>query len=62
MPTFTVVDEAIIDSDPITVFQAILNELSGITHWWMPHSESTSRGNTKTINQPGAIIDITIHS
>jgi len=62
MPTFNIVDEAIIDSDPITVFQAILNELSGTTHWWMPYSESTFRGNTKTINQPGAIIDIIIHS
>jgi hypothetical protein len=62
MPTFNIVDEAVIDSDPITVFQAIFNELSGVTHWWMPHSESTFRGNTTTINQPGAIIDSTIHS
>jgi uncharacterized protein YndB with AHSA1/START domain len=62
MPRINVVDEAIIDADPSTVFQAILDELSGATNWWMPHAESTFRGNTETVNQPGAIIDITIHS
>ncbi|UCH36925.1 MAG: SRPBCC family protein [Candidatus Bathyarchaeota archaeon] len=61
MPKITVVDEAIIDAEPSTVFKAILDELAGNTHWWMPHTESKFRGNTETVNQEGAIIDLTIH-
>jgi uncharacterized protein YndB with AHSA1/START domain len=62
MARYDVVDEAIIDATPSTVFKAIMDELGGITKWWMPHSEYKFRGNTEKVNQKGAIIDITIHS
>jgi uncharacterized protein YndB with AHSA1/START domain len=62
MSTIIVADEALIDADPSTVFNAIVDELGGITHWWMPHAESKFRGNTEKVNQVGSIIDLTIHS
>jgi hypothetical protein len=54
------VDEAVIDSPPLVVFKAILNESAGITHWWMPHWESKSRGEPP-FDCEGAIFDITVH-
>jgi hypothetical protein len=62
MVRIDVVDEGIIDADCSTVFNAIMDELAGNTHWWMPQTESKFRGNTETVNQEGAIIDLTIHS
>jgi ribosome-associated toxin RatA of RatAB toxin-antitoxin module len=62
MVKFNVVDEAIIEADPSTVFKAILDELGGYTNWWLPHAESKFRGNTEKVNQKGAIIDLVIHS
>jgi ribosome-associated toxin RatA of RatAB toxin-antitoxin module len=62
MVKFNVVDEAIIEADPSTVFKAILDELGGYTNWWLPNAESKFRGNTEKVNQKGAIIDLVIHS
>ena len=60
MPKFDVTDETIIDSSPIEVYKAILNEYAGVTHWWMPFLEFKPRGN-KPIDCEGAICDLTAH-
>ncbi len=52
-------DEAVIDSPPLAVFRAILDEAAGITQWWMPHWESKLRSGTP--GHEGAVFDITIH-
>jgi uncharacterized protein YndB with AHSA1/START domain len=57
MPKIDVTDEAIIDSPPIEVYKAILNELSGFTKWWMPHIEFKPRS---TIDREGAVFEATI--
>ena len=60
MPKIDVVDEGVIDSPPLVVFKAILNEAAEVTHWWMPHWESRLRREI-LIDREGAIVDITIH-
>jgi len=60
MPKIDVTDEVIIDSPPLVVFKAILNEIAGVTHWWMPHLECRLRGETP-VDREGAIFDVTIH-
>jgi len=37
MAKIDVTDEAVIDGSPMTVYTAFLNELLGVTNWWMPH-------------------------
>jgi ribosome-associated toxin RatA of RatAB toxin-antitoxin module len=61
MPKYDVVDEAIIDASPIEVYNAVLNEYAGVTHWWMPHIEFKLRGDTP-VDREGAICDLTTHS
>lgn len=60
MPKIDVVDEGVIDSSPLIVFKALLNEVAGNTHLWMPDSESKLRGKTP-VGQEGAIFDVTVH-
>ncbi len=52
-----VIDEAVIDSPPMVVYKAILNEYAGVTHWWMPIFEFKLRGDIP-IDHEGAIVDI----
>jgi hypothetical protein len=59
MPRVDVTDEAIIESSPINVYNAILNEISGITQRWMPHLQCKSR-NGKLIDCEDDIFDATI--
>jgi len=59
MPRIDAFDEAVIDSPPLVVFKAILDEAVGSTHWWMPHWESKLRSGTA--GREGAVFDITIH-
>ena len=61
MPKIDVHDEAVIDSPPMVVYKAILNEYAGVTHWWMPHVESKLRGDMPIVRE-GAIVDIAVHS
>jgi uncharacterized protein YndB with AHSA1/START domain len=56
-----VVDEAVIDSPPMVVFKAILDEYAGVTHWWMPYYEPKPRED-KPIIREGAIFDVTVHT
>jgi len=34
MPKIDVTDEAVIDAPPLVVYKAILDEFTGVTHWW----------------------------
>lgn len=60
MPKVDVTDEAVIERPPITVYNAFLTELSGITKWWMPHLQLRSREG-KRICHEGDIFDATIY-
>ena len=60
LPRIVVIDEAIIDADPLTVFRALIDEVNGRTHWWMPSLEAKPRGE-KPFGQAGSVIDITVH-
>jgi uncharacterized protein YndB with AHSA1/START domain len=55
-----VVDEAIIDADPSTVFKALIDECNGRTHWWMPSLEAKPRARNPS-GEEGSIIDLTVH-
>ena len=61
MPKIDVLDEAVIDSPPMVVYKAFLNELAGVTHWWMPYLELKLRGDMP-IDREGAIVDVTNHT
>jgi uncharacterized protein YndB with AHSA1/START domain len=56
----TIVDEAMIDASPDTVFNAVLDEFTGVSHWWMPHFEIKPRADTP-VRRTGMISDVTIH-
>ncbi len=59
MPKIDVTDEAIIDSPPLVVYNAILAEFSGITHWWMPYLGFKLRGDAP-VDHEGAVFDLTV--
>ena len=61
MPKFSVVDERLIDAPSIEVFNAVLDEYSGVTHLWMPHFEFHPRANNP-MNEAGTICDSVSHS
>jgi hypothetical protein len=61
MPKIDVLDEAVIDSSPMVVFKAILDEYVGVTHWWMPIFESKPRGEKHSMSE-GAVFDVTIRT
>jgi hypothetical protein len=54
-----VVDEAITDSPAIVIFNAVINEHKGTTHWWMPYWESKLRA--RALDHEGVVFDITVH-
>jgi hypothetical protein len=60
MPKFDDVEEAVIDSPPMAVYNAVLNEFAGVTNWWMPQREWKLRGNMPI--REGAICDLTMHA
>jgi uncharacterized protein YndB with AHSA1/START domain len=59
MPRIDVVSEAVIDSSPMEVYKALLDEIAGVTNWWMPYMQYKLRGDIP-INHEGAIYDATI--
>jgi hypothetical protein len=59
MPKIDAINEAVIDAPPMVVYKALLNEVAGVTHWWMPYMEFKLRGNIP-IDHEGAIYDATI--
>ncbi len=60
MPKFDVVDEAVIDASPSVVYQALLDEIAGVTDWWMPHLKCKVKGDMP-IDRMGATFDIIIN-
>ena len=60
MPRIDAVDGAVIDSPPMAVYKAILDEYAGVTHWWMPYFELTPRGNVPIFGE-GSIVDLIVH-
>jgi hypothetical protein len=60
MPRIDVNDEGVIDASPMVVYKAVLNELSGITHWW-PMIVYKLRGDIP-IDHVGAISDAAAHN
>jgi hypothetical protein len=59
MPRIDDIHEVIIDSPPLVVYEALLNEVAGVTHWWMPYMAFKLRGDIP-IDHEGAIYDATI--
>ena len=59
MPNYNVTDEGVIEADPSSVFKALVDEYSGISHWWMPYCEIKSRGDEKSF-QKGSVFDVTV--
>jgi hypothetical protein len=59
MPRIDSIDEVIIDSSPMAVYKALLNEVAGVTEWWMPYMAFKLRGDIP-IDHEGAIYDATI--
>ena len=60
MPRIDSVDEIIIDSPPIVVYKALLDEVSGVTNWWMPHMAFKLKGDIP-INHEGAVYEAIIN-
>jgi hypothetical protein len=61
MPKIDVTDEAIIDSPPMVVYTALLNEFAGVTRLFVPYYEFKLRGDTP-IDHEGAIFDLAVHN
>jgi hypothetical protein len=59
MPRIDSVHEVILDSPPIEVYNALLDEVSGVTHWWMPYMAFELKGDIP-INHEGAVYEATI--
>lgn len=60
MPKIDVADDAVIDSPPMVVYKAFLNEIAGVTHWWMPYLGFKLMGD-RPIDREGAIFDVTFN-
>ncbi len=60
MRDIDVEDEGIIHGEAATVIRAVIDELSGKTHWWRPDWEAKKRGKTP-IDQVGGMFDIQVH-
>ena len=59
MPTFDLIDEAVIDADIITLFNAVL-DANNYSKWWMPRVQAKIRGEEKVL-QKGSVYDIEVH-
>ncbi len=59
MAEYGVIDAAIIHTKPDIIFNALVTEFSSETKWCAPYFEAKPRGKG-AIDQPGALIDITI--
>jgi hypothetical protein len=59
MPKIDVIDEAVIESPPLVVYKAILDEFAGVTHWWMPYNGFRLRGDIP-VDREGAVFDLIV--
>jgi hypothetical protein len=60
MPRIDDVKEVVLDSPPKEVYKALLDEVSGVTSWWMPHMAFKLKGNIP-IDHEGAVYEATIN-
>jgi len=60
MPRINAVDVGIVDKPPSAVFKAYVNEVSGLTSWYMPTILIKPRDNA-LIDHVGAAFDVTIN-
>ena len=61
MPKFDVIDEFVIDAQPMVVYKAFLEEFAGSTYLFMPYYECKIRGDIP-IDHEGAIFDLAVHN
>jgi hypothetical protein len=59
MPRIDAMNEAIIVGQPMEVYKALLNEVSGVTNWWMPYMAFKLKGDIP-IDHEGAVYEATI--
>ncbi len=52
-----VTDEAIMDASALEVYKAFLDEVSGLTNWWMPHLAFELK-TEEPVEREGAVFDI----
>jgi hypothetical protein len=60
MPKIDAIDEVIIDSPSMEVYRTILDEVAGVTHWWMPLMAFKLKGDIP-IDHKGAVYEATIY-
>jgi hypothetical protein len=60
MAEYDVTDEAIINAKPDVVYEALLAEYSGKTHWWMPFLEVKLLEGSAP-DELGALIEVSAH-
>ncbi len=53
------VDTAVISASPADVMQALLDEVAGVSHWWLPYLRMQQRGELP-FPEVGAAADITV--
>ena len=60
MVKIDVTDEYIMEAAPLAVYRAFMNEVSGVTQWWMPDLGFKLKGNIP-VEREGAVFDIIAH-
>lgn len=60
MSSYNIVDEAVLDASPDTVWKAILAEFRGARRWWVPWV--TFKPGVAPIDQVGGEVHATIHT
>ncbi len=60
MPSYDVLDTALVNASPERVFRALVDEYAGVTHWWT-QVESVQVGEIP-FGQPGAICTVTVRN
>lgn len=58
MPKYNVVDEGVVEAEPMVVFKAVMDELAGVTHWSPPNVTYKLRGDAPL--RQGVVFDSTI--
>ncbi len=60
MPSYEAIDQALIHATPERVFRALVDEYSGVTHWWTP-VEAKPIGEIP-FGQVGAVSRVTVRN
>lgn len=60
MPSYDVIDRAVINATPEQIYRALVDEYSGVTHWWT-QVESRPVGEIP-FGRPGAVCTVTVRN